>query len=294
MVGYTKKLRRKKQLYYAEHREELLAKKKAEYRAKHPKGLRRKTAAAGESRRKGTSKSKSKPNSTDYYARHREEILLKRKQRYQDNREEILLKRKQKYHDNREEVLLKRKQRYYDDRKAKGSSGEHSKHTLNPEPTKRGTEPRYFIKYSEGLVLRLQKLEVSKDSSEFDRKRQNLEEVVSKIADTQRSQTTLDPRRLWRRSSMCQNSSSLLPSVAAYQGGDSVGWEGDTTLISFTQCQTNFLQEDPMSSVDFSDYKHDIMIVEVDSQPDVSSLLTKSQQKLDEMLTRLETEATNQ
>ena len=294
MVGYTKKQRRKKQLYYAEHREELLAKKKAEYRAKHPKGLRRKTAAAGESRRKGTSKSKSKPNSTDYYARHREEILLKRKQRYQDNREEILLKRKQKYHDNREEVLLKRKRRYHDDRKAKGSSREHSKYTLNPEPTKRGTEPRYFVKYSEGLVLRLQKLEVSKDSNEFDRKRQNLEEVVSKIADTQRPQTTLDPRRLWRRSSMCQNSGSLLPNVAAYQGGDSVRWEGDTTLISFTQCQTNFSQEDPMSSVDFSDYKHDIMIVKVDSQPDGSSLLTKSQQKLDEMLTRLETEAANQ
>lgn len=293
MVGYTKKQRRKKQLYYAEHREELLAKKKAEYRAKHPKGLRRKTAAAGEPRRNGTSKSKSKLNSTDYYARHREEILLKRKQRYQDNREEILLKRKQKYHDNREEVLLKRKQRYHDDRRAKGyTSREHSKHTLNLEPTKGETEPRYFVKYSEGLVLRLQKLEVSKHPNEFDRKRQNLEEVVSKIADTQRSQTTLDPRRLWRRSSMCRNSGSLLPNI--YQRGDSVCQEGGSTLTNFTQCQTNFSQEDPISSVDFSDYKHDIVIVEVDSQPDGSSLLTKSQQKLDKMLTQLETKATNQ
>ena len=93
---------------------------------------------------------------------------------------------------------------------------------------------------------------------------------------------------------MCQNSSSLLPNVAAYHGGDSVGQEGDTILTSFTQYQTNFSQEDPMSSVDFSDYKHDIVIVEVDSQPDGSSLLTKSQQKLDNMLTRLETEAANQ
>ena len=86
---------------------------------------------------------------------------------------------------------------------------------------------------------------------------------------------------------MCQNSDSLLPSVAAYQGEDSVGWEGDTTLIRFTQCQINFSQEDPMSSVDFSDYKHDIVIVEVDSQPHGSSLLTKSQQKLDDILCSL-------
>jgi hypothetical protein len=156
---------------------------------------------------------------------------------------------------------------------------------LNPEPTKRKTKPRYFVKYSEGLVLKLQKLEVSKDSDEFDRKRQNLEEVVSKIArdvDTRQPQTTLDSQRLWKRSGICQNSGSLL------RGGNSVCQDGDTILTVFT-CRTE--QEDPITSVDFTDYKHDIAIVGVDNQPAYGSFLTKSQQKLDKMLTRLETDA---
>ena len=244
MVWYTSKKRRiQRQLYYAEHREELLLKKKTEYRANHPKPDRRK--ASDSERRKVASKL----YYANYYARHREEILLKRKQRYHDNR------------------------------KAKGyTSREYSKkkYTLNPEPTKREAKPRYFVKHREGLVLKLQKLEASKGSDEFDRKRQNLEEIIGKITrdiDT-KAQTTLEQLHEGAKG-VYRDSDCLLPNVA-YQGGNSVSKEGNTVLTVFACRTKHFSQEEPMASVDFSDYKHDIVVLGVDSQTDCS-FLAKSQ-----------------
>ena len=262
MVWYASKKRRiQRQLYYAKHREELLLKKKTEYRANHPKRDRRKAASDTERR-----KVASKLYYANYYARHREEILLKRKQRYHDNR------------------------------KAKGyTSREYSKkkHTLNPEPTKREAKPRYFVKHREGLVLKLQKVEASKGSDEFDRKQQNLEEVIGKIT---RDIVASSPGPSLRREGpgdeardidthaqtmleqlhkgaevLCRDSGDLLPNVTC-RGGNSVHKEGNTsTVLTVFACRTkHFLQEDPMSSVDFSDYKHDIVVLGVDGQTDGS------------------------
>lgn len=271
----TKKRRIQRRLYYAKHREELLLKKKPEYHANHsPERKRLDRKALDPEGRKGASElvsiSQARPSHVqregltcettsklyyaNYYARHREEILLKRKQRYHDNR------------------------------KAKGfTSREYSKKkdVLNPKP-KKEAKARYFVKHREGLVLKLQKFETSK-GSEFDRKQQNLEEVVGKIArDIDSAQTMLE---IHQGEGICQHSGDQRLNVAC-QGENSVCEEDDVALTVFT-CQPE--QRESISSVDFSHYKHDIVVLGVDSQAD-GSFLAKSQQRVDEMLTQLETE----
>lgn len=240
----TKKRRTHGRLYYAKHREELLLKKKAEYHTDHPE-RKRLSRKASDPEHDGMPVA-SKLYYANYYARHREEILLKRKQRYHDNR------------------------------KAKGfTSREYSKKRLkpdvliNPEP-KKEVKARYFVKHREGLVLKLQKFEASKDS-EFDRKRQNLEEVVGKIArDIDTAQSSV--LELHKGESLCQDSGDQRLNFAC-QGENS---EGGAIALTVFPCQTE--QMEPISTVDFSRYKYDIVVLGMDSQVD-GSFLAKSQQR---------------
>ena len=52
--------------------------------------------------------------------------------------------------------------------------------TVNPNPESE-VAPRYCVKHMSGLILKLQKVDTSR-CSEIDCRRQNLEEIVSKIA----------------------------------------------------------------------------------------------------------------
>ena len=264
MVWYTSRKRRtQRKLYYAEHREEVLLKKKEEYRVNHPK-------LSGSAYHNKTTTEHQKGSSKRYYANY--------------------------YARHREEILLKRKQRYHESRKAKGyTSREYSKKksTLNSsEPAKsQEAKPRYFVKHRKGLVLRLQKLEVSKVPNEFDRKRRNLEQVIGKIVRDSDAHVQTMPVELHKGDEdVSQGTGVPLSNHLACKGGRNNAYKEADSVLTVFACRTkHFLQEEHISNVDFSDYKHDIVMVDSDSQID-ASFLAKSQQRVDEMLTQLKTE----
>ena len=297
MPASAKTIRARKKLYYAQHREELLLKNRIRYHAdpERRREAARRDYALNKERRKALAKMRVKNHPVDpaakrkaaanYYAKHRDEILLKRRINYHTNLEASRASSREKY------------------RKRRAPS--------NPKP-KEEAIPSYCVKRMDGLVLKLQKIEASK-YSEVDCRRQNLEEVVSKITgDLCAAPGSHSMLELHQGEGIFQDSSDLVPTIiqscqrgcVPYDGlrksdivpgvaqragrfaneGESVQchnvWQSH---VCETSGELDLAQAEPVHMSDSSGDLSPRVVNQTDS-----SLLEKSQQKVDEMLTQLE------
>ena len=167
MPASARTIRARKRRYYEQHREELLLKNKIKYHANSEciREASRRDYALNKERRKKLDKIRAKKpqvrvakrkSNAKYYAKHREDILLKMRMNYHANLEASRAAAREKYKEKHAPLT-------------------------DSIPEEEAPGPSYCVKHVEGLVLKLQKVESSK-YSEADRRRQNLEEIVSKIA----------------------------------------------------------------------------------------------------------------
>ena len=298
MPASAKTIRARKKLYYAQHREELLFKNRIRYHAdpERRREAARRDYALNKERRKALAKMRAKNHPVDpaakrkaaanYYAKHRDEILLKRRINYHTNLEASRATSREKY----------RKRRT----------------PLNPKP-KEGAIPSYCVKRMDGLVLKLQKIEASK-CSEVDCRWQNPKEIASKITgDLNAAPSSHLMLELRQGEGIFQDSSDLVPTIiqscqkgcvhglrksdivpgVAHRAGPFAN-EGESVQchnvrqshVCETSGELDLAQTEPGHK---SDSSGDLSPPRVESQTD-SSLLAKSQQKVDEMLTQLESE----
>lgn len=315
MPASARTMRARRRLYYAKHREELLLKNRMRYHA-DPEPRReaaRRDYALNVKRRKELAKLRARKNPVDlaakrkaaanYYAKHRDEILLKRRINYHANAEA-----------NRAASRERCKKR---------------RSTLNPKPESGGGAPRYCVKHIDGLVLKLQKVESSKHS-EFDHRRQNLEEIVSKIArnlDAASAHSGTLEHHQEGGSIILQDSIELVPTIIVSHQTDCVSHSKETGIVPGVDHRTEHCVQG-VSERHMHVQCHNVHVYEVsgnelgpgfdgraeclahgvcarvhedssagdlsprvDDQTD-SSLLAKSQQRVVEMLTQLESETT--